>query len=115
MPEAEARPRLTLEIEDRGVTAVIRCHGKLVYGCTDLLYIPVSQLLPTHKHIILNLSDLTHMDSMGLGTLVRLYAGATAKGCVLELRDLGKQVRELLIMTNLLPAFNITGEHNIRV
>jgi anti-anti-sigma factor len=115
MSVAATPPPFTLEIEDHGSTAVIRCHGKLVAGFTELLYVPVSQLLPTHKHLILDLADLTHMDSMGLGTLARIYVSASTKGCSLELRHLGKKVRDLLIMTNLLPAFTIVGEHDIRM
>jgi anti-anti-sigma factor len=105
----------TLEIEDHGSTAVVRCHGKLLAGFTDLLYVPVSQLLPTHQRLILDLADLTHMDSMGLGALVRIYVSAGTKGCQLELRHLGKKVRDLLIMTNLLSSFTIVGEHDIRM
>jgi anti-anti-sigma factor len=115
MPASVTPPPFTLEIEDHGSTAVVRCHGKLLAGVTDLLYVPVSQLLPTHKRITLDLSDLTHMDSMGLGALVRLYVSSRTKGCELELRHIGKKVRELLIMTNLLPSFTIIGEHDIRM
>ncbi len=110
-----ATPPFTLEIEDRGSTAVVRCHGRLLAGHTELLYAPVSQLLPTHQRVTLDLSDLTHMDSMGLGALVRIYVSARTKGCELELRHIGKKVRDLLIMTNLLPAFTIVGEHDIRM
>jgi len=112
---AAATPPFTLEIEDHGSTAVVRCHGKLVAGCTELLYVPVSQLLPTHQRLILDLSDLTHMDSMGLGALVRLYVSSRTRSCELELRHIGKKVRDLLIMTNLLPAFTAIGEHDIRM
>ncbi len=110
-----AAPPLLLEIEDHGNTAVVRCRGKLVAGSADLLYTPVSQLLPTHQRLILDLSELTHMDSMGLGALVHLYVSSRTKGCELELRHIGKKVRDLLIMTNLLPAFTIIGEHDIRM
>jgi anti-anti-sigma factor len=115
MSAAATPPPFTFEIEDHGSTAVVRCRGKLMAGFTDLLYVQVSQLLPTHTRLILDLSDLTHMDSMGLGALVRIYVSARTKGCSLELRNLGKKVRELLIMTNLLPAFTIIGEHDIRM
>ena len=110
-----ATPPFALEIEDRGSTAVVHCRGKLIAGYTDLLYVPVSQLLPKHQRLILDLSDLTHMDSMGLGALARIYVSARTKGCELELRHIGKKVRDLLIMTNLLPAFTIVGEHDIRM
>ena len=114
--EVASTPKpFSIEIEDRGTTALVCCHGKLLAGYTDLLYLPVSQLLPTHQRVILDLSDLTHMDSMGLGALVRIYVGAQTKGCSRELRNLGQKIRDLLILTNLLPAFTITGERNIRM
>jgi hypothetical protein len=46
MCAATTTPPFTLEIEDSGTTAVVRCHGKLVAGFTELLYLPVSQFLP---------------------------------------------------------------------
>jgi anti-anti-sigma factor len=106
-------PYLTLTIENKRETVIVVCHGKLLAGHTDLLYRPVSELIPDHKHIILDLAELTQMDSMGLGTLVRLYVSAKSKGSTIELRNLGKKVRELLILTNLLPVFSIVGEHKI--
>jgi anti-anti-sigma factor len=108
-------PALTVQIEEHGTTAIVHCHGRLVYGHTDLLYTPVSHLLPTHKHIILDLCHLTQMDSMGLGSLIRLYAAAKSKGCTLELRNLGTAIRDLLVMTNLLGVFGSVGEQNIRM
>jgi len=115
MTEAATPKPFSLEIEGEGDTAIVRCHGKLVAGHTDFLYLSVSQILGTHQRVILDLSDLTHMDSMGLGALVRLYVSAQTKGCSLELRNLGQKVRDLLILTNLLPAFTVIGERDIRM
>ena len=115
MPDDATPKPFTLEIEDRGATALIRCHGKLIAGYADLLYVSVLQLLPTHQRVILDLSDLTQMDSTGLGTLVRIYVSAKSKGCELQLTNLGQKVRDLLILTNLLPAFTIIGERDIRM
>ena len=63
VPETAAPKPFSLQIEGEGDTAIVRCHGKLVAGFTDLLYVPVSQALGTHRRVILDLSDLTHMDS----------------------------------------------------
>jgi anti-sigma B factor antagonist len=115
MPDKPAASLLTLDIERTGNTAVVRCHGKLVAGVTDVLYSGVRQLLPDTKRIVLDLTDLSRMDSMGLGTLARLYVSARSAGCDLELMNLGKQVRQLLDTTNLLSAFTIVGEHRIRM
>jgi len=69
--------------------------------------------MPGNKHIVLDLTDLQWVDSMGLGTLVRLYVGCKAAGCKLELINLGKRVRELLGLTNLLGIFAEMGEKGI--
>ena len=106
----EATPsRLTLEIERSGDTAVVLCSGKLVAGVNDFLYSKVSELIPETRRIVLDLTDLTHMDSMGLGAVVRLYVSAKSAGCDLELINLGKRIRELLGVTNLLSVFTVIG------
>ncbi len=108
-------PILTLTVEEKHEAVIVLCHGKLLAGETDLLYLPVSRLIPAHRLIILDLAGLTQMDSLGLGALVRLYVSAKARGCTLELRNLGKKVRELLVMTNLFPILAAMGEHGTRM
>jgi anti-sigma B factor antagonist len=113
--EFEDNTRLTVEIDRAPGEAVVRLSGRLVAGVTDVLYREVKGLIPETKRIILDLTDLTHMDSMGLGTLVRLYVSARAAGCDLELVNLGKRIRQLLGMTNLMSFFTIIGENDVRV
>jgi anti-anti-sigma factor len=64
---------------------------------------------------VLDLTDLTHMDSSGLGTVVRLYVSAKSAGCALELINLGARIRQLLGVTNLLSVFTSVCEHDIRM
>jgi anti-sigma B factor antagonist len=106
---------LTLDIERTGNTFIVRCHGRLVADTEDVLYSKVKQLFPDSKRIVLDLTDLTRMDSMGIGTLVRLYVSARSAGCSLELMNIGKQVRMLLGTAHLLSAFTIVGEHGIKL
>ncbi len=115
MSDEAAVSHLTLDVDRTGNAAVVRCSGKLVAGVNDLLYLEVSQLIPGSKRIVLDLTDLTHMDSAGLGTVVRLYVSAKSAGCDLELINLGKRIRQLLGVTNLLSVFAIIGEHDIRM
>jgi anti-sigma B factor antagonist len=112
--KAPASP-LTFEVTYAGDATVVRCNGKLVAGVNDLLYAEVTRLVPCTKRIVLDLTDLTRVDSMGLGTLVRLYVSCRSAGCSLELVNLGKQVRQLLGTTNLLSVFAIVGEHGIKM
>jgi anti-sigma B factor antagonist len=87
----------------------------LVAGVNDVLYVKASQLFPDTKRVVLDLTYLTHTDSMGLGTLVRLYVSSRSAGCDLELINLGKQIKQLLITTNLVSVFTIIGERGIRM
>jgi anti-sigma B factor antagonist len=115
MPEKAAVSLLTLDIVRTGDTIVVRCNGKLVAGVNDLLYSKVSELIPETRRIVLDLTNLARVDSMGLGTLVRLYVSCRSAGCSLELVNLGKQVRQLLGTTHLISVFAIIGEHGIKM
>ncbi len=114
MPD-QAAALLTLDIDRADDTAVVRCHGKVVAGVSDIFYIRVRQLIPDNKRIVLDLTDVARMDSTGLGNLVRLYVSARSAGCTLELINLGLQVRQLLGTTNLLSVFTVVGERGIKL
>ena len=107
--------RLSLSIHSENGEATVKCTGKLVAGVTDTLAAEVKDLIPKNQRIVLDLSDLSQMDSMGLGTLVRLLASARGAGCKLELLNVGKRIRELLGITNLLSVFEVCGEQRIKL
>lgn len=115
MPDQTPANALMLDVKRAGNTVVVKCDGKLVAGVNDILYARVSRLIPDSKRIVLDLTNLTRVDSMGLGTLVRLYVSARSAGCSLELVNLGKQVRQLLGTTGLMSVFVIIGEHGIKM
>jgi anti-sigma B factor antagonist len=111
---ASASP-LTLDIERSGDQAVVRCHGKLAAGVCEDLYAKVRLLIPDSKCIVLDLTDLTHMDSMGLGTIVRLYVSAKSGGCKLQLINVGPRIRQLLGITNLLSVLTDMCEQGVTI
>jgi len=113
MPEAPHR--LVLDIEHTADGAMVRCHGALVSGVTQVLYSKVHPLIPGSKRIVLDLSELEYMDSMGLGALMRLYVSAKTSGCRLELIHIGKRIKELLDLTNTWTVFATIGEHHVRL
>ncbi|MGO9337798.1 MAG: STAS domain-containing protein [Terracidiphilus sp.] len=110
MAEEAVAKVLTVSIERQEGVAVVRLRGKLVAGMGGQLCGCVTPLIGDYKRIVLDLGELEYMDSLGLGTMVRLYVSAKAGGCSLELIHLGKRVRELLGMTNLLGVFTVIGE-----
>lgn len=115
MPQAAAVSPLTLDVEHNGETATVKCHGRLVLGVCDVLTSAMWELIPTSKCIVLNLTDLSHMDSIGLGTLVRLYVSAKSGGCRLTLVNVGPRIRQLLGITNLLSVLTDMCEQGVNI
>ena len=113
MPLSPCTP-LQFSIERSGETVLVRCKGKLVAGVTDPFYRQVGEAIVGSKQVVLDMTELTHMDSTGIGTLVRLYVHAKSAGCALQLKNIGKSVRQLLGVTHLLDVLAVVGENNIR-
>ncbi|HLA78395.1 MAG TPA: STAS domain-containing protein [Vicinamibacteria bacterium] len=58
------------------------------------------------KKLVLNLGGVTHMDSSGLGHVVRCHALAQAEGGLLKIANITKGVRNLLAITKLVTVFD---------
>ncbi len=103
-------PDLSLRAASQEDTTIVQCSGKLTAGSTGILHAEVKRLIPQSKRIVLDLTDVSYMDSMGLGTIVGLYGSARAAGCALELTNFSKRVRELFRIANVLPLFEGSAE-----
>ena len=106
---------LILRIYPGEDATVVHCRGKLIAGLTGVLREEVKRLIPGSPKIVLDLTELTQMDSLGLGTLVGLYVSAKASGCTLVLINLSPRVRELFRVTNVWSVLEIYGENIIRM
>jgi anti-sigma B factor antagonist len=113
MPNAPAMNSLAFNVERKGDAALVHCRGRLVSGVCGPFYDKIHALIPDNKRIVLDLTDLAFVDSMGLGTLVRLYVSAKSAGSCLQLINLGKQVREILGITHLLSLFGDMCEKGV--
>jgi anti-sigma B factor antagonist len=115
MPNAPAKNSLAFNVERKGDAALVHCRGRLVAGLCGEFYDKMHALIPENKRIVLDLTDLAFVDSMGLGTLVRLYVSAKSGGSCLQLINLSKQIRELLGITHLLSLFGDMCEKGVSV
>ena len=117
MPDFGPPPEIltVIEIDPATGDAMVSCRGRLVADHREEFYQEVRKLIPGSKRIVVDLNDVTHMDSSGLGTLVRLYVTAKGAGCDLQLVNLSKGIRKILSMTNLLAFFTVIGENDIRM
>jgi anti-sigma B factor antagonist len=110
-PAAVLTPHLTIHKLPQDSAIVVQCSGQLVAGLTDILAAEVKPLIPQTKRIVLDLSDVTKMDSLGLGTIISLYVSAKAAGCELKLINLGKRIYELFRIAKLEALFELYGEY----
>lgn len=90
-----------------GVT-VVDMNGKLTLGAGDVqLRQVVRGLLDRgEKAILLNMADVSYMDSAGVGELVASYSTAESHQARLKLLNLTSKVRDLLQFTQLITVFD---------
>jgi len=84
----------------------VTCRGRLVYDNAAQVKEVIKPLIPLGGRIIVDLGDLSFMDSTGLGTLVGLKATALNQGlCKLEYVNMTPRILELLRLTSLTKLF----------
>lgn len=87
---------------------VVDCSGRLVFGEESAsLRDTVKKLVAQSPNIVLNLHEVNHIDSGGLGTLVSLYTTARNAGGAVKLARLSQRVGDLLQITKLLTIFEV--------
>jgi len=59
------------------------------------------------KKIVLNMDNITFIDSAGLGTLVAAHHSAKSQGAGLRLCHLGSKFQEVLQITKLMTVFDV--------
>ena len=105
----------SLHTSTREDEVTVRCVGRLTVGDAEILKNHVKGMIPNKKRIILDLNEVTQMDSSGLGALVSLYVSARKANCDLLLVNYSKSVRHLLGLTNLLSVFEAAGRHGAKL
>jgi anti-sigma B factor antagonist len=87
---------------------VLYLNGAIFFGeeSASLRLLVKSSLNKSHQ-IVLDLGDVTYIDSGGLGTLVGLYASARKIGGDIKLARLGRRAQEVLQITKLVTLFEV--------
>jgi anti-sigma B factor antagonist len=98
-------PELNLQTLRNPEETIVSCTGRIVSGTTSVLQTTVRSLLPQTKRVVLDLTDVSYMDSSGLGTIVGLYLSAKRQHCELKLINLNQRLRELFRLTKLASVF----------
>ncbi len=100
---------LKVNVRQVGQVAVIDLGGKITLGeGSGTLRDTVAEVVAKgNKNILLNMADVTYIDSAGLGELVGSYASITNKGGQLKLVNLQNKVKDLMQITKLHTVFHV--------
>jgi anti-sigma B factor antagonist len=102
---ANPAPELNLETIRTPEEITVRCTGRITSATSAQFQTTVRSLLPETKSIVLDLTDVNHMDSSGLGAVVGLYVSARRQHCALKLINLSQRLQDLFRITKLAAVF----------
>ena len=102
---------MSIQVKTRqvGDVSVIDVTGRITLGeGASTLRESIRDLVAKgNKKILLNLSDVSYIDSSGIGELVSGFTTVTNQGGVLRLLGLTKRVKDLLQITKLYTVFEV--------
>jgi len=98
---------LTTKVRRVGDVAIVDLGGKITLGeNTGILRDELRSLLSQGtKKIVLNMADVSYVDSAGLGELVGAYTTATNQGGSVKLLHLQGKLKDLMQITKLTTIF----------
>lgn len=100
-----------MQLKTRKVDSVnvVDINGKITLGEGNIILRDTIRNLLSRgeKKILLNLGDVTYIDSSGIGELVSSFTTTTNQGGQLKLLNLTKKVQDLLQITKLLTVFEV--------
>ena len=96
-----------LSTHEVGGVVIVDTHGKLTLGeGTSALRTQIRELVAGgSRRIVLNLADVSYMDSSGLGELIGAHTTVVTAGGEMKLLNLAKRVHDLLKLTKLYTVF----------
>ena len=98
----------TATIRSVGAVSVIDLSGRLTLGeGTSMIRDSVKLALHQSSKILLNMAQVSYIDSAGLGELTSGYASAASRGAQIKLVGLQDKVISLLQITKLHTLFEI--------
>lgn len=92
---------LNVKVENASTGAVVRCSGVITAATMGSLTDQVHPLVGSAKHVMLDLGQVSYIDSSGLGAIVRLWSTGQKCNCALKISNVAPRIKDLLALTNL--------------
>jgi anti-sigma B factor antagonist len=96
-------------VREVGDVSVVDLKGKITIGSGDVQLREIINGLVDkgRKNILINMQDVTTIDSSGIGELVGCYTSVTNKGGKLKLLHLPPKINDVLTVTQLNTVFDV--------
>jgi anti-sigma B factor antagonist len=100
-------PLLSVKVEGSGSRVFVQLKGELDISTAPLLQTTLADVLgDTPEEIVLNLADVSYVDSTGLSLFITATKRARAQGGKLVLQNPQESTQRLLEITNLTDYFD---------
>jgi anti-sigma B factor antagonist len=108
--EEETNVTLRITVGETDGVQVLWLEGRIVLGEeTSVLRENVKSLIAAgNRKLVLNMGNVTLIDSAGLGALVTAHSSARSSGASLRLCNLGSKFKELMQITRLVTLFDVS-------
>ena len=92
---------LGLTLDRTPIEIIVQATGKVTSDTTPSLRTTVKPLFSQSKTVVLDLTNVSYMDSSGLGAIIGLCVSAKAVKSQLKLINLNERLKELFSITRL--------------
>ena len=103
-----SRPALRITLDPRGDVTVLHLNGRLVLEDGDSVFRDaVNDIVAENRiNLVVNLADVTAIDSAGIGVLVGRFLSVRRRGGDMKLANLTARSHRVMTITQLLDVFD---------
>jgi anti-sigma B factor antagonist len=100
---------MKVNVRQRDGVTILDLKGKITIGMGDVALRNAVQdaINSGATKVVINLKDVTTIDSSGVGELVSAFTTATNRGVKLSLANLPSKVQDILQITQLITVFDV--------
>lgn len=100
---------MNVNVRQSGDVTILDLKGRITIGSGDVaLRNAIHEVMNNGaKKVLINMADVSTIDSSGIGELVSAYTTATNRGAKLKLANLPAKVTDILTITQLITVFDV--------
>jgi anti-sigma B factor antagonist len=103
-----------VQTRDVGDVTILEIRGRITLGeGASLLREAIRHTLNHNSRVLIDLAEVTYIDSTGLGEMVGGWVSARNRGAEMKLLHIKSQVKDLLQVTKLLTVFECFEDEGV--